>query len=396
MRVLTVGNMYPPHHLGGYELVWRSCVEHLRGSGHEVRVLTTDYRNDVLDEEPSEGPDIHRELRWYWRDHRFPRFSPAARLALERHNLAVLGRHLDELQPEVVSWWAMGGMSMSLIEFVRRRGLPAVGAVHDDWLVYGPEVDGWQRLASRLGLARRLIERLSGVPTSVDLDSAAKWLFVSETMRRRAREAGLDPPGSGVASSGIDTRLFSERPEGEWVGRLLYVGRLDARKGVHVAIAALGHLAEATLEIVGDGDPDYRMQLESQVVRHDLQDRVRFSRCTRDELPDRYAAADALLFPVLWEEPWGLVPLEAMAVGTPVIATGAGGSGEYLRDGLNCLLYGPREDPRKLAEAIQALAGDRLLRHRLREGGFETAAKSSESRFNAELAAVLESAATTR
>ena len=44
MRVLTVGNMYPPHHLGGYELVWRAAVRHLRSLGHEASVLTTDFR----------------------------------------------------------------------------------------------------------------------------------------------------------------------------------------------------------------------------------------------------------------------------------------------------------------------------------------------------------------
>ena len=54
--------------------------------------------------------------------------------------------------------------------------------------------------------------------------------------------------------------------------------------------------------------------------------------------PAAYAAADAVLFPVSWEEPWGLVPLEAMAVGRPVLASRAGGGpAEYLRAGENCL-----------------------------------------------------------
>ena len=44
MRVLTVGNIYPPHHLGGYELVWQGAVRTLRDAGHAVRVLTTDVR----------------------------------------------------------------------------------------------------------------------------------------------------------------------------------------------------------------------------------------------------------------------------------------------------------------------------------------------------------------
>src|SRR6266550_4210426 len=100
MRVLTVGNMYPPHHLGGYELMWRSAVAHLRRAGHEVRVLTTDYRTAEPDPAVAEDPDVHRELRWYWHEHEFPRLSLRERLTLERHNAAVLRRHLDEVHPE--------------------------------------------------------------------------------------------------------------------------------------------------------------------------------------------------------------------------------------------------------------------------------------------------------
>ena len=49
MRVLCVGNMYPPHHLGGYELVWQRAVQALRAAGHGVRVLTTDVRFGDVD-----------------------------------------------------------------------------------------------------------------------------------------------------------------------------------------------------------------------------------------------------------------------------------------------------------------------------------------------------------
>ncbi len=133
MRVLTVGNMYPPHHLGGYELVWRSSVEQLRGAGHAVRVLTSDFR--LPGATGPEDPDVDRALQWYWRDHRFPWRSPVGRARLERHNAAVLDRHLRDLRPDVVAWWAMGGMSLSLIGRAARAGVPAAAFVHDDWLL---------------------------------------------------------------------------------------------------------------------------------------------------------------------------------------------------------------------------------------------------------------------
>src|SRR3954451_3321322 len=65
VRVLTVGNMYPPHHFGGYELVWRSAVEHLRSRGHEVEVLTTDTDTGAKEPDP---PGVYRELHWRIRD----------------------------------------------------------------------------------------------------------------------------------------------------------------------------------------------------------------------------------------------------------------------------------------------------------------------------------------
>ena len=74
----------------------------------------------------------------------------------------------------------------------------------------------------------------------------------------------------------------------------------------------------------------------------------------------------------MWEEPWGLVPLEAMALGRPVTASGRGGSSEYLRDGENCLLHVPG-DPVSLAETVRRLAGDEALRERLLTGGLRAA-----------------------
>ncbi len=115
MRSLAVGNIYPPHDFaGGYELTWRSCVRHLRSAGHEVRVLASDFRKPGLDPTFELDPDVHRELRWYWQDHGFPRRGLRERIAMERHNAAVLDRHLREFAPQVVNWWGMGGMSLSL------------------------------------------------------------------------------------------------------------------------------------------------------------------------------------------------------------------------------------------------------------------------------------------
>ena len=118
--------------------------------------------------------------------------------------------------------------------------------------------------------------------------------------------------------------------------------------------------------------------------------RIEFSSEPRERLAAVYADADAVLFPVQWDEPWGLVPLEAMAVGRPVIATGTGGSAEYLSHERNCLIYEPRNSPRALADAVNRLAADASLRERLRDGGLATAPRFTERRYNEAIAAALD------
>ncbi len=372
MRILTVGNLYPPHHLGGYELMWRSAVAHHRAVGHTVRVLTTDWRERYVDASTPEDPDVHRELRWYWHDHDFPRMGPLSRRSLERHNASVLDRHLSAFRPDAVGWWAMGGMSLSMIERVHRAGLPATAVVVDDWLLYGPKVDGWWRLL------RRDKRRLEG---------ACRWLFASETLLARAREAGFDSADVRVVHPGIDSGLFDcargSHPRADWRWRLLYCGRIDERKGIDIAVQALAHLpTEATLRIVGGGDERHVGELRALIDRLGLSARVTLERRPRADLPRIYADSDALLFPVRWLEPFGLVPLEGMACGTPVIATGRGGSGEYLRDGENCLLFDVEDGPAALAGAVRRLAQEPGLRKRLAAGGRVTAGRFSEAAFN--------------
>jgi len=388
MRVLTVGNMYPPHHQGGYELLWRASVEQLRGAGHEVRVLTTDHREDDPDAGIEEGSDVHRELRWYWSAHEFPELPLRERLELERHNLGVFDRHRAEFEPDAIAWWAMGGMSMSLLERGRRARVPAVGVVIDEWLSYGPLVDGWQRSLGRPALAWAA-GPLTRVPTRVRLERAARWIFVSRYLRERAVAAGLAVSEAPVVHAGIDPRRFPAAGERTWDGSLLYLGRIERRKGIASAIDALSALPGCTLRCVGAGDEVHRAGLMKMAARRGLGPRVSFERLPRTELAGAYAGSDALLFCVEWPEPFGLVPLEAMAVGTPVIATGTGGSAEYLRDGENCLLVEPG-DAGAVAASVRRLAGDRELRGRLRAGGFETAAAHDLRRFTEAIAAELE------
>jgi glycosyltransferase involved in cell wall biosynthesis len=393
MRLLTVGNMYPPLHEGGYEVVWQEAVEHMRGGGHEVEVLTTDHR--AKEPRPPE-PGVHRELRWYWRDHDFPRMSAAERMGIERHNAGVLDRVLTDLKPDVVAWWSMGGMSMGMIERARRKDAPGIGVVCDDWMLYGPKTDGWMRLWRSPWLPARLAARLIGLPTRVDLGALGACLFPSEAVREPARSRwGL--ADTEVCHQGVSDDLFAAAEPRPWRWRLLYVGRIDSRKGIELAVKALADLPQkATLTVAGSGDARHRVELQELAADLGVADRLTETQLPRHELRDLYAASDAVVFPVRWREPWGLVPLEAMAVGRPVVATGLGGSGEYLRDGENCLIFDPEAGPSALAARVRELADDEGLRKQLRQGGAATAGRFGADDFSRAFAELAERAASGR
>ncbi|CAB4959730.1 unannotated protein [freshwater metagenome] len=378
MRVLSISSLYPPHHLGGYELVHHGVDERLRASGADVRVLVTDHVEPGAVGRPDD-PGVHRELRWYWRDHAFPRLRPRAVLALERHNHRVLRRHLAEHRPDVVVFWAMGGMSLSLVGAVRRAGIPAVFVVHDRWPIYGPVFDRFARLTRPLRraagpVARRLgTDRPRGPEGTVLLNSLR---LADELVRTRSI-----PPGWRVLAPGVPLP-DAPAPERPWAGRLLCLGRLDERKGVDVVVDALALLpVETRLTVVGGGDPSVAAALRARADAAGVGGRLELRAAVdRTALPALFAEHDALVFPVRWSEPFGLVPLEAMSHGRPVVSTAVGGQAEYLEDGGNALVV-PVDDPGAVAAAVRRLAGDPDLRARLRDGGLRTAAGLDETRF---------------
>jgi glycosyltransferase involved in cell wall biosynthesis len=359
--------------------------------GHEVQVIVSNYRKPGVSE-PDELP-VDRTLRSYLdaTAQRVPAMGPAQRFRLERANAAAFERRIRDFAPDVVTWWGMGGMSLSLIERVRRMGLPAVVVVHDPWLSAGFQADGWTRMTRRLQPIASVLEPLCGIPIDYRLAEAGRFLFNSEHTLRAAAAAGIEPLDSAVITPGVHPRFLTSAPSEPWRWRVLYLGRIDPDKGVDLAIAALARLPpQAVLTIAGGGDAAYEAELHRQAESLGVAKRVVFLGAVEAEaLPVLYAEADVVLFPIRWDEPWGLVPLEAMGVGRPVVAVPKGGAAAYLRDEENSLLV-PPEDPDALAQAVSRLAGDAGLRAGLLAGGARTAAAHSAERFERQMVDELE------
>lgn len=380
VRILVLTNMFPPHAYGGYERLCHDVSERWVRAGHEVVVLTSDLRLPGVGTGDDPGTEVRRALKLYWDDHRILRPGPWRRIDWERSNNHHLARLIDDLQPDVASAWAMGAMSLSLLTHLGERRVPVVSVLCDEWPVYGPHVDAWSRVVAARPVLARALHAVTRLPAELpDLDSLGPACFLSHALLRSVRRGSRWTfPSAAVVPAGIDNAEFPTAPDAgsrDWQWRLLHVGRIDRRKGVHTVIEALASCPlAATLDILGSGDAQYLDELHILTERLGLTGRVRFGSATRQELAGQYAAADAVVFAPLWDEPFGLVPLEAMACGTPVVASPTGGSTEFLVDGENCLAFASG-DAGALAVALERLASDADLRRTLVDSGLRTAAR---------------------
>ena len=398
MRVLTIIHLYPPHHLGGYEVACRGAMEHFCAEGHDVMVLCSDWRADGVADELTDdlvadgaGPghlEVRRALRGWWDWEAWGPSSPrlAARIAVERHNQRALKRALAEFRPDVVSIWNLGMTSWAMATVVEKRSIPIVLTFLDDWVSFAYVFDAWTRAFERRPWARPLGALLgleTRLPTFREATATNASRMIEGSIERRSR---WKFPGAAIVPIGVDTRDFplSEPENRPWSWRVLYAGRVVAEKGVPTLIKAMALLPEeARLEVVGHAHGRDAATMRSVAEGLGVGERVSWGRASsRADLRERYRGADLVVFPSEWAEPFGIVPLEAMACGVPVIATGTGGSGEYLEDGVNCVLFTPG-DPDDLARAARLVAEDPGLRRRIIAGGAATAREMTMDRFSA-------------
>jgi D-inositol-3-phosphate glycosyltransferase len=174
-----------------------------------------------------------------------------------------------------------------------------------------------------------------------------------------------------VVPCGVDTELF--RPDGPvaergpWRHRLVTVGRLVERKGIDDVIRALRVVRDTELVVIGGpaldrlgSDPE-AARLRAVAEQEGVADRVRITGgVARGAMPALLRSAD-LVVSVPWYEPFGIVPLEAMACGVPVVASGVGGLLDTVVDGATGTFVPPRR-PDLLAECLRRMLVDTVRR----------------------------------
>ncbi len=179
-----------------------------------------------------------------------------------------------------------------------------------------------------------------------------------------------------IIPNGIDLEHFSPdvSPIDEFCdGRLniLFVGRLEKRKGLNYLLKAYQQvkqqIPDSRLIVVGPGIR-LRHKYEKQVRRSRLKEVFFIGHVAYDELPRYYKTADIFCAPATGRESFGIVLLEAMAVGKPIVATNIDGYASLITHGVEGWLVPPRDD-KALAQSLISLMGDELLRQKMGANG---------------------------
>jgi D-inositol-3-phosphate glycosyltransferase len=301
--------------------------------------------------------------------------------------------HLDEFVEGVEAFRIAGGFDYDLIH-AHYWLSGAVGLVlRDRWSV--PLVQMFHTLGHlKNDATRAAIDREPAVRIDEEarIVGAVDRIVAATTVERThlVQHYGADPSRIAVIPCGVDTNLFLPGDQAaaraalelDDQPRLLYVGRLAPIKGLETLLDAMARLRAAGtrvhLSIVG-GDADEPLNghegaLRARLARLDLGGTVTFVGAQPQErLRAWYVAADTTVLPSHYES-FGMVALEAMACGIPVVASRVGGLQTTVRDGVTGLLV-RESDPAALAGALDRLLGDPDLRFRLGREGVQWAAR---------------------
>lgn len=317
-----------------------------------VRVARYRYGTDAAETLAYVGTMHEQVLRSWPARWRLARFLAAQRLAAHRA--------VSAFRPDVINvhWWFPGGLAVWPLG---RRGRPLVLTSHGTDLF----------LLDRFRAARALAAPI--------FRSAAEVTVISSPLVERIAALGVDRRRVTVVPMPLDAHVFGAPPDARRdPGLLLFVGRLIERKGAEFALRALalllGEGRQLELAIAGAG-PE-QPELERLALTLGLGSRLRFlGAVPAEEVARLYARSAVFLMPAVtdWkgeQEGFGMVLVEAMRCGAPIVASRSGGIPDVVRDGATGLLV-PERDPAALAGATARLLDDPALAARLADAARE-------------------------
>lgn len=374
LRVVLVIARYPPHHVGGYELRCRDVARELARRGHSVTVLTS--RVGARGVSDDGGVRVVREL------HLYPDgvIGRAATLGFVFATASDCGRLRRETRgADVVAYWHQAGLTSALLAVRPRKGCGVLCDVSSEWLRDSAKTGGnwfriWEKRPASGGkraaksVLRALVGLFSSAPTRRPAFPPGRAYFTSEERKTSYVADGVAVADAALIRSGIELSLFKfapERPDGP--ARVLYLSRIKRWKGLHTVVLAMGDLPkDTTLRAVGAvEDEGYLGEVAELARAAHVIERVQFGApVPHTEVPRLLREAHVLVFASEEPEPFSRLVLESFAVGTPVVGTTIGGTGEVLREGETGLTF-PPGNSRELSNQLQRILSDAPLRQRL-------------------------------
>jgi glycosyltransferase involved in cell wall biosynthesis len=371
VKVLVISGIWPPD-VGGPASHAPQVASFLQSRGHGVVVVTT-----------ASAPPPSATFPVHWVSRSLPKGVVHVRTGLEVARRAA--------RVDVVYTTGMFGRSAVGATLARRPYIvkltadPAFERARRRGIV-GGNVDQFQ--AASAGPKVRALR----LARDAELRGAAHVFTPSSYLGELAVSWGVAPARVSVLPNPAPELPESEPREvlrasfGMDRLTLAFAGRLTAQKSLGLALRAISQVDGVDLLIAGEGDE--RAPLEDAAAKLALSERVRFlGPLARDRVIDLFRAADAAILSSSWENfPHAVV--EALAVGTPVIATRAGGVAEVVHDEVNGLIV-PADDAEALGAAVRRFAGDAELRERLRAAAVPSVAEYAPARVFGRLEATL-------
>lgn len=192
-------------------------------------------------------------------------------------------------------------------------------------------------------------------------DEHPNLFLIAVSDRQRSDAGGL--PIIGTVYPGVDCPAAPARPARTGEGpRLVYIGRLIPEKGPDIAVEVAVRTG-AQLDLLGPVRSEHRRFFE-ETVRPHLGARIRYrGHVPHDRLADYLTDASALLMPIRWQEPFGMVMIEAMAHGVPVIGFGRGAAPEVVAHGVSGYLVDSIDEMCRAVRALDELPADGCRSH---------------------------------
>jgi glycogen(starch) synthase len=383
-RILILSNLYPPHHIGGFELGCRDVVCGLNKLGCETHVLTSDRRR--TDPTGFEDESIERALAWMWK---YPEEMPIRRLyRLVRRDLGVLRNAIREFRPDRVLVFNTTGIQKCLLAELAAHPIPVTTFISDHDLLPGLRKDQWfaywasqpRNRLKRLGKRfLRSVASIAGMQPGVTANMFQNVLFTSAFLERQHRREAFAPRRSAVLHWGVNPSAIPPRPfDRPFSGRFLFAGHMRHDKGPQTVIAAAAELVRRdvrgfTVDLFGGTlDPAYVDMLHRKVKEGELAGIIRLrGELSREALAVAYAEYDVMIFPSIWDEPFSIALLEGMAGGLAILSTDTGGTPEILVDGSNARIFA-RGNPSGLADLMDEMLRDPGQVQRLGERARQT------------------------